>query len=103
MEQESEKRAQDEAELDDGEVEVGVPNEDDDTLRTPVATTTPGNPNSASPPPTAGVATEEPAATEAGPSTLRLRDKRRGSVSISVFGQVRGYSILKYITSRLTN
>ena len=89
MEQESEKRAQDEADLDNSDVEINVPNEDSPvTITLPI----PGNANRAS--------LTEGAAAAAGPSTLPLKDKRRASVLMSVFGRV-CYYIPVCISSRL--
>lgn len=80
MEQESEKRARDEAANDLGQIVESRVEHDDDDL-------TPG----------ASVANDTPSVTvsmpvaEVGTSSRATRDRRRGSVSISVFGQVRVY------------
>ena len=84
MEQESEKRAQDEAELDNND-EIDIPNEADCTLHCRLHTL--GNANRALL--AEGTTADAPTTPEAGPSMLPSRDKRRASVSISVFGQVR--------------
>lgn len=81
LEQESEKRAQDEAELDDNDTEMDIRNEADCTLHCRLHTL--DNALLAE-----GTTAEAPTTPEAGPSTLPPRDRRRASVSISVFGQV---------------